>query len=160
MYFHTFYALIFATYCFDGLELNIFGAFFTALLPVYINFLTLRRSSLEPGKQSAKPRNLLKNVNLKLIVIINWTPDVIIQQILNADGKVIQIGIDNKGKILKNFENLRNCELLEAEVLELTILRKEKRPPIRGSIPVGSGALKSLNQNIPSVRIAGYILKL
>tara|TARA_B110000305_G_C19337484_1_gene587345 strand:- start:748 stop:987 length:240 start_codon:yes stop_codon:yes gene_type:complete len=79
---------------------------------------------------------------------------------LNADGKVIQIGIDNKGKILKNFENLRNCELLEAEVLELTILRKEKRPPIRGSIPVGSGALKSLNQNIPSVRIAGYILKL
>lgn len=94
-------------------------------------------------------------MNLKLVVTIICKAAVIIQYILKADGKVIQIGIDNNGKILKNFENLRNYELLEAAVLELITLRKETRPPNKGRIPVGSGALKSLNHRIPSVSIAG-----
>jgi hypothetical protein len=37
------------------------------------------------------------------------------------------------------------------------ILRKLTNPPIRGSIPYGSGELKSLNHKNPSVRIAGLV---
>ena len=36
------------------------------------------------------------------------------------------------------------------------IFRKLTIPPIKGRIPYGSGALKSLNQKNPSVSMAGY----
>jgi hypothetical protein len=33
---------------------------------------------------------------------------------------------------------------------------RETTPPIRGKMPYGSGALRSLNQRNPSVKIAGF----
>ena len=78
---------------------------------------------------------------------------------MKATGKVIHIGIEIRGKILKNFENFLNCEF--PPVVEVDkILSREKMPPTIGNIPVGSGDDKSVNQRTPSVRMAGYILKL
>jgi hypothetical protein len=74
---------------------------------------------------------------------------------LNAAGKVIQIGIEIRGIILKNLENFCICAFPPA--LELKIFNIEKTPPNIGNMPYGSGALKSLNQNIPSVKMAGQI---
>ena len=39
------------------------------------------------------------------------------------------------------------------------MLRSEITPAIRGRIPYGSGALKSLNHKKPSVKMAGLISK-
>ena len=76
---------------------------------------------------------------------------------LNAAGNVIQIGMEIKGMILNTFANFLNDELLP-EVFVLITLSIENRPPIIGKIPVGSGELRSLNQSMPSVKIAGLIL--
>lgn len=75
---------------------------------------------------------------------------------LKAAGKVIQIGIDTRGKIFINFENLRIYEFPVA-ALEVEIFKYDIAPPIIGRIPVGSGLLRSLNQRSPSVKMAGLI---
>ena len=37
------------------------------------------------------------------------------------------------------------------------IFKRDITPPISGKIPNGSGALRSLNQRKPSLKIAGFI---
>jgi len=78
---------------------------------------------------------------------------------LKAAGKVIQIGIEIRGMTRMNFANFRKFAFPPV-VLVLRILSMDKTPPITGRIPVGSGLLRSLNQRMPSVRIAGLISKL
>ena len=43
-------------------------------------------------------------------------------------------------------------------VNERVIFSKLTKPPQTGSIPIGSGALRSVNHQMPSVRMAGLIV--
>lgn len=43
--------------------------------------------------------------------------------------------------------------------LELMMLSSEKKPPMIGRMPSGSGELRSWNHKKPSVRMAGQIVK-
>ena len=78
---------------------------------------------------------------------------------LKAAGKVIQMGTEIIGSNFAIFENLRAIGLEEL-ALELRILSNEMTPPINGKMPVGSGAVKSVNHRYPSVSMAGHRMKL
>lgn len=54
--------------------------------------------------------------------------------------------------------NLRSFLMVGvAVVVEVErMFMRETTPPIRGKMPYGSGALRSLNQRNPSVKIAGF----
>ena len=69
------------------------------------------------------------------------------------------MGMEMMGITLKNFENFRNYAFPPA-VFVLRMLSRDKSPPMMGKMPVGSGELRSLNHRIPSVKMAGLILKL
>ena len=77
---------------------------------------------------------------------------------MKATGKVIQIGTEIKGISFINFLNLLII-LFPELALVLMMLMNDKHPPRIGRIPVGSGELISWNHNIPSVNIAGLIVK-
>ena len=67
------------------------------------------------------------------------------------------MGIDINGRSLRNLPNLRKLEFPPA-VFVLITFSNENTPPTIGKIPVGSGELRSLNHNIPSVKMAGLIV--
>ena len=58
-----------------------------------------------------------------------------------------------------NFLIFLKVELL-LFVREVKKFRRETTPPSSGSIPVGSGDERSVNQSIPSFKIAGFNSKL
>jgi hypothetical protein len=68
------------------------------------------------------------------------------------------MGIEISGKSLKNFAAFLNMEFDDI-VFVLNMFSNDNIPPITGRRPMGSGELKSLNQRIPSVKIAGFIVK-
>jgi len=115
------------------------------LFAVDTTFLTLSLSNLDPGRKSGIPRNFLNLENLNALRTANWHPEVTSQYRLKATGKVIHMGMEIRGKILKNFENFLNCEFPPVVEVE-RILSSEKIPPTIGKIPVGSGEDKSVNQ--------------
>ena len=75
---------------------------------------------------------------------------------LKATGKVIQIGIDNKGNTKRYLLSFLIVVVKFVVVVDM-IFSSDTKPPTKGSIPKGSGDDRSLNQSIPSVRIAGLM---
>ena len=69
-------------------------------------------------------------------------------------GNVIQTGTINSGITHKNLLIFRSI-VFELVVIESYMLSRFTVPPRIGKIPYGSGALRSLNQNKPSVSISG-----
>jgi hypothetical protein len=70
-------------------------------------------------------------------------------------GKVIQTGTETSGArytYLLIFLIVGVSEVVEVD----RMLSSEITPPMIGRIPYGSGALRSLNQRNPSVRILGF----
>lgn len=72
-------------------------------------------------------------------------------------GKVIQMGTDITGKMKRYLLILR--AVADVALVELVMMfSRVIMLPIRGRMPVGSGAVKSLNHRRPSVARAGLSL--
>jgi len=81
------------------------------------------------------------------------------QYMLNAAGKVIQIGIVNSGMNTIYHQNFLIVGV-KFEVELVVILSSEMKAPSTGNIQYGSGLERSLNQRKPSVSIQGCSSKL
>lgn len=134
----------------DGFDVKVTGCSTTLLIVVFM------RSSFDPGKYSGIPTALLNRSDLNKLTIMSCVDAVVSQYRLKAQGKVIHTGIVRIGMIKMYLLIFRiTLDVFVAE--EVSIFAKETSPPSTGRIPVGSGALRSLNHQKPSVRMPGLI---